>query len=243
MAERNKVYFASDVHLGLIKTDPEEREDRFVAWLKSIRREDTKALYLLGDIWDFWYEYRDVLPRIGTRVVSELIQMMDEGVEVYFMPGNHDIWCYSYFESIGIKKIKQPYTVVIDGKTFLLGHGDLLGGSEWKYRNMMKLFHSRFFQKLFSTLHPWLAFRIGLDWSSSSRRRHGGYKFRGAEEPLYKFCVAECAGKNIDYCIFGHFHDSVDMTLPEGERLIVLKDWIGGGVHYACFDGEELSIF
>ena len=100
MAERTKVYFTSDVHLGLGTADPAEREERFVRWLKSIQA-DAKALYLLGDIWDFWYEYRDVVPKEGARVLAQLINLMDNGVEVWFMPGNHDIWCYSFFESLG----------------------------------------------------------------------------------------------------------------------------------------------
>ena len=103
---------------------------------------------------------------------------------------------------------------------------------------MLRIFHSRVCQVLFSGLHPWLAFRFGTDWSNSNRRKHGGYKFKGESEPLYKFCM----DKQADYFIFGHFHDAVDLALPSGGRLIVLKDWIAGGVHYACFDGEDLSV-
>ncbi|MBQ9310091.1 MAG: UDP-2,3-diacylglucosamine diphosphatase [Bacteroidales bacterium] len=239
---RNKVYFVADVHLGLKAGDPAGRERRFVSWLKSLPVQETSALYLLGDIWDFWYEYRDVVPREGTRVIAELIRLMDEGVEVVFFPGNHDIWCYNYFESLGIRKLQQPQRVEIGGRRFLLGHGDALGGAAFGYRIMLWAFHNRVLQKLFSTLHPWFAFRFGTDWSNSNRRKHGGYKFRGAEEPLYKFCVEQCAAQPADYCIFGHFHDSVDLTLPGGERLIVLKDWIGGGEHFACFDGETLAV-
>ena len=242
MEGRNKVYFVSDVHLGLKVGDPDEREKRFVGWLKSLPREETKTLYLLGDIWDFWYEYRDLIPRVGTLVLGQFMNLLDNGVEVVFVPGNHDYWCFSYFESIGIKKMMQPFTAHIGGKTFLLGHGDTLGGAKWNYRFMLKLFHCRFLQRCFSAVHPWLAFRAGLDWSGFSRRRHAGYVFKGESEPLYRFCVEQCSGKKIDYCMFGHFHDAVDMTLPGGERLIVLKDWMGGGEHFACFDGENLTV-
>ncbi|MCR5519634.1 MAG: metallophosphoesterase [Bacteroidales bacterium] len=240
--ERKYTYFVADIHLGLDANDPDGREERFVQWLRSIRTPETRTVYLLGDIWDFWYEYRDVIPRKGIRVVSELIQMMAEGIEVYFMPGNHDIWCYSFFESIGIKKIIQPQRVELSGKKFLLGHGDGLGGAKWGYRLMLGIFHNRFLQRCFSSLHPWLAFRFGFDWSHSNRRKHGGYKFRGEAEPLYKFCVEQTAKAPADWCIFGHFHDAVDMALPAGGRLIVLKDWIAGGVHYARFDGESLEV-
>ena len=141
--DRTKTYFVSDVHLGLKANDPAGREERFVQWLRSIRNPETKAVWLLGDIWDFWYEYRDVVPREGARVLSELIQMVSEGIEVYFVPGNHDIWCYSFFESLGIKKVIQPQAVSIGGKKFLLGHGDGLGGAKFGYRLMLRIFHSR----------------------------------------------------------------------------------------------------
>ena len=238
--ERTKTYFVADVHLGLKANDPAAREERFVQWLRSIRTPETKTLWLLGDIWDFWYEYRDVIPREGARVVSELIQMVSEGIEVCFVPGNHDIWCYSFFESVGIRKVTQPQEVRIGTKNFVLGHGDGLGGARPAYRLMLRIFHSRVCQVLFNQLHPWLAFRFGTDWSNSNRRKHGGYKFRGADEPLYRFCAGY--GRSVDYFIFGHFHDAVDMPLPSGGRLIVLKDWIDGGEHYACFDGNSLLI-
>ena len=237
--ERSKIYFVADVHLGLDANDPAAREERFVQWLRSIRTPETKSVWLLGDIWDFWYEYRDVIPREGVRVLSELIQMVSEGIEVVFMPGNHDIWCYSLFESLGIRKAEQTQLLEMDGKTFLLGHGDGLGGAKWGYRLMLKIFHSRTCQVLFNQLHPWLAYRFGTDWSNSNRRKHGGYKFRGADEPLYKFCL----DKQADYFIFGHFHDAVDMALPSGARLIVLKDWIGDPApHYAVWNGSALEI-
>ena len=167
---RTKTYFVADVHLGLKAGNPSEREDRFVQWLRSIRTAETKSLWLLGDIWDFWYEYRDVVPREGARVVSELIQMVAEGIEVNFIPGNHDIWCYSFFESLGIRKLQQPQVADIDGKSFLLGHGDALGGAKLGYRLMLRIFHSRVCQVLFNQLRPWIAFRFGTDWSNSNRR-------------------------------------------------------------------------
>ncbi len=239
--ERTKTYFTADVHLGLKAGDPAEREARFVNWLRSIRKQDTAALWLLGDIWDFWYEYRDVVPREGARVVSELIQMVSEGIEVYFIPGNHDIWCYSFFESLGIRKVEQPQAFSLGGKNFVVGHGDGLGGAKWGYRLMLRIFHSRVCQVLFNQLHPWLAYRFGTDWSNSNRRKHGGYKFKGEAEPLYRFCE-EYPAPAPDFFIFGHFHDAVDLPIPSGGRLIVLKDWIAGGEHYACFDGNSLLI-
>ena len=229
---RNLTYFASDVHLGLRVSDPADREARFVAFLKAIPTAETEALYLLGDIWDFWYEYQDVVPKGYVRVFAALTDLMDAGVKVYFFPGNHDIWAYSYFEELGMVKLAQPYVTEIGGKTFCLGHGDGLGPVDRGYRILRRIFHSRFLQACFSTLHPWFAFRLGNGWSRDSRLGKSiGYTFKGEEEPLYKFCVdfnakRASAGKSpVDFFLFGHYHCAVD--LPVGDaRLLLLQDWI-----------------
>ena len=242
MAGREGVYFVSDVHLGLRTADPQEREERFLAFLNGIPCEQTRALYLLGDIWDFWYEYRDVVPRIGMRVVARLISLMDAGVQVHFCPGNHDIWTFSFFESLGMKKISQPHYVDIGGKTFCLGHGDTLGGCPRTYAFMLKIFRCRPIQRVFSTLHPWIAFRFGLGWSKSNRRSHKPYEFRGEQEPLYRFCTERAALRKADYYVFGHFHCRVDMPLPDGSRLYVLKDWMDGGMPHGYFNGSSFEL-
>ena len=228
MAERKLVYFVSDVHLGLDVNDPAGREARFVRFLRSIPKDETLALYMLGDIWDFWYEYRDVVPKGYVRVFSTLMDLMDAGVKVYFFPGNHDIWCYRYFKEMGIVILEQPYLVRLGGKVFCLGHGDGLGPGDYSYKAMRRFFHNRICQKLFSSLvHPTLAFKIGKGWSRKSRlARNEEYFFRGQYEPLYKFAVRFSQNQKVDYFIFGHFHTKVDMMLPSGARLIVLKDWV-----------------
>ena len=237
--ERKKVYFVADVHLGLDANDPKAREERFVQWLRSVRTPETKAVWLLGDIWDFWYEYRDLIPREAARVTAQIINLVDDSIEVYYIPGNHDIWLYSFWQNMGVKVLPQPQDLELDGQHFTVGHGDGLGGAKFGYRLMLKIFHSRVCQVLFNQLHPWLAYRFGTDWSNNNRRKHGGYHFQGEKEPLYKFCVA----KENAVFIFGHFHDAVDMPLPTGSRLIVLKDWIGDTApHFACWDGKTLSV-
>lgn len=232
-------YFVSDVHLGLQVAEPEAREDRFVSFLKGLPQE-TEALYMLGDIWDFWYEYRDVVPKGYVRVFAALMELMDRGVNVYFFQGNHDIWTYSYFESLGMKRLVQPCKVEIAGKVFCLGHGDGLGPTPFGYRCIKSIFNCRFLQVLFSTLHPWIAYRIGNVWSKNSRLSHREeYVFRGKEEPLYKF-ASDCLKKDkIDFFIFGHYHSSADETLSGGARLLLLKDWIYSSP-YICFDGSDI---
>lgn len=242
MAERNEYYFVSDVHLGLDLNDPADREARFVSFIKGIPREKAATLFMLGDIWDFWYEYRDVVPRCGTRVIAALVDLMDSGVQVWFCPGNHDIWCYSYFESLGMRRFDQPFYTELGGKRFCLGHGDALGGAGRGYSFMLKVFHNKVLQKMFSTLHPWIAFRIGLGLSNSNRRTHEPYHFRGADEPLYKFALSESGRREVDYFVFGHFHDAVDLVLPTGSRLIVLKDWMDGGEPFGRFSPEGFEL-
>ena len=228
---RTLVYFAADVHLGYAGADPAEREERFLSFLRGIPR-DALALYLLGDIWDFWYEYRDVVPREGARVVAELVALVNAGVEVYFFSGNHDIWTYSFFSNLGMHKFDGVQTLRIGEKTFCLGHGDDIGNGRGTYGFMLKVFRSRFAQALFSTLHPWVAYRLALGWSGGKRRSRGAYVFRGQEEPLYRFAAAQKA----DFCIFGHYHCNVDIPLDGGGRLVILGDWISGGQPHAEFD-------
>ena len=236
MKEKHLTYFVSDVHLGLQVADPCDRERRFAGFLRSLP-EETDALYLLGDIWDFWYEYRDVVPKGYVRVLAALQELMDRGVKVYFFQGNHDVWTYSYFEELGMIKLVQPYVVEIEGRRFCLGHGDGLGPVPSGYRFLRGLFHNRPAQVLFSTLHPWFAFRLGNGWSKKNRLAHDvKYEFRGESEPLYKFALDFADKNNIDFFIFGHYHCPVDMTMPSGARFMILKDWIASSP-YLCFDG------
>ena len=239
MPERNLVYFVSDVHLGLDVNDPADREARFVSFLESVPKDTTLALYMLGDIWDFWYEYRDVVPKGYVKVFSALMDLIGSGVKVYFFQGNHDIWCYHYFADMGIEILQQPYTTEIGGRVFCLGHGDGLGPGHFWYKVMRWSFRNKVCQCLFSSLlHPTVAFRIGKGWSKKSRvARNEEYVFKGEEEPLYKFAQDFSTKKHVDCFIFGHFHTAVDMTLPSGSRLFVLKDWMQPqSVNFIVFD-------
>lgn len=233
-----KTFFVSDVHLGLQVGDPADRERRFVDFLQGLPA-DTSAVYMLGDIWDFWYEYRDVVPKGYIRVFAALTALMDRGVKVYFFQGNHDVWTYSYFEELGMIRLEQPCVVEIAEKKFCIGHGDGLGPVPFGYRFLRGIFHNRVLQFLFSMLHPWIAFRFGNGWSRHNRLTHDReYEFRGASEPLYKFAEDFSTSRKIDYFIFGHYHDSVDMTLPSGSRFLVLKDWINTSP-YICYDSDS----
>ncbi len=237
MADRKLAYFVADTHLGLDFKDSVGRERRFVDFLRGIDPAQTRSLYLLGDIFDFWYEYRDVVPKGYSRVFAALIDLMDAGVEVWFFTGNHDVWAYHYFEELGMRRLEQPAVVEIGGKTFCLGHGDALGGSTCGYRFMRWVFHNRALQWLFSLLHPWFAFRIGYGWSEGQRKSHKTkYVFKGEKEPLYKFAAGFTPTP--DFFVFGHFHSKIDTVLPSGARFFVLDDWFDGS-NYIVFDGSD----
>ena len=233
-------YFVSDVHLGLQVADPADRERRFVDFLLSLPKE-TEALYLLGDIWDFWYEYKHVVPKGYVRVLSALQGLMDRGVSVYFFQGNHDVWTYSYFEELGMKKLVQPHVVEIGGKRFCLGHGDGLGPVPIGYRFLRGIFHCRVTQFMFSLLHPYVAFGLGNGWSKNNRLSHDQeYVFRGEDEPLVEFAERFAVENQIDYFVFGHYHADVRMTLKSGAELLILKDWISSSP-YLYFSGIGIS--
>lgn len=230
-------YFVSDVHLGLDFNDPADREQRFVDFLKGLSAETTSALYLLGDIWDFWYEYHDVVPKGYARVFAQFIRLIDEGVDVYFFKGNHDMWTFGYLESLGIKVLEQPYYTEIDGQTFCLGHGDGLGDVPRSYTWMHALFNSRVAQGLLSLLHPRITFWIGRNWSGVKRKsRKHRYHFKGEREPLYHFANAVSARRHVDYFIFGHYHSLTDMPVENGGRLLILDDWLDES-NYLYFGG------
>lgn len=237
MEKRSLTYFVSDVHLGLDVKDAAGREKRFVEFLKGIPAEKTEALYMLGDIWDFWYEYRDVVPKGYARVFEALLSLMDAGVKVYFLPGNHDIWCYRYFESLGMKVVRDRYLVTsIGGKTFCLSHGDGLGRGMTIYKIMYHIFHSRFFQTLLGAVPPRITFAVGHSWSKRSRlAKNTKYEFRGEAEPLYGWAEKLSRTTRVDVFIFGHYHCSYEGELPGGARMVILKDWMDGSP-YLTFD-------
>lgn len=243
MLDKKLYYFVSDVHLGLRAVDSSAVERRFLSFLKNIPS-NTKALYLLGDIFDFWYEYKYVIPRGYTRVLGALAELVDRGVKVYFFKGNHDVWAYDYFEKeIGMVMLEQPFVVDIQGKKFCLGHGDGLGYTPFGFRLIRWAFHNRFLQTLFSSIHPRWAFALGYGWSKNTRLAKtdgtgkSQYVFKGTEEPIYKYALNY--PEKIDYFIFGHFHFPTEVSLPQGAKMYILGDWLNGCDHIV-FDGESV---
>lgn len=250
MKEKNLYYFVSDVHLGLKTKDAKEHEAKFVSFLDSLPP-NTKALYLLGDIFDFWYEYKYVIPSGHTRALGRLAQLVDSGVEIFFFKGNHDLWAYDYFQrEIGMIILPQPSLVEIEGTRFCLGHGDGLGKVSLGFKFIRWMFYNRFLQLLFSAIHPRWALGIGYSWSGHSavkrRKNKKQYKFQREDTPIYKFAnnygtsLSLASEKAVDYYVFGHYHAATQMEIPSGGKMIILGSWIGEPA-YLVFDGESLS--
>lgn len=240
-----KTYFASDFHLGLKSDIPHrERERKIIRWLNSIT-EDCKELYLLGDTFDFWYEYRKVVPRGHIRLLAKLAEMTERGIPIHMFTGNHDMWMFGYLEEeIGVSIYKQPIIAQIKDKKFYLGHGDGLGPGDHGYKMIKKIFSNRINQWLFAFIHPNVGIKLMQLSSQKSRESElDAPDFLGPEkEWLIKYCEMKIKELDIDYFIFGHRHLPIDYTLSNGKsRYINTGDWIKH-FSYAVFDGNQLEL-
>jgi len=241
----SKTYFASDFHLGMdARLSSRDRERQIVRWLDGISK-DADALYLVGDIFDFWFEYRAVVPRGFVRLLGKLAELVDDGVPLHIFTGNHDMWMGSYFEDeLGIEVNRQPITTTIGGKRFLIGHGDGLGPGDHGYKFIKKIFASSVSQWLYGRLHPNLAFGIADFWSSKSRESaEKKDQWHGAEkEWLVQYAQEEVKKRDIDYFVFGHRHLPIDCTLQNGvSKYMNLGDWLNYN-SYGVFDGQRMEI-
>jgi UDP-2,3-diacylglucosamine hydrolase len=241
-----KIYFASDMHLGSTAVEhPKITEKRFVRWLDSIREEAT-ALYLLGDIFDFWFEYKKVVPRGFTRFLGKIAEMHDNGTEIHFFIGNHDIWMFDYFpEEVGAIIHREPLTVDLLGKKFYLAHGDGLGDNSRSFKLIRSIFHNRICQILFARVPSRWGIGFAHQWSKHNRDKDlkNPVSYLGEEkEHLVLYAKAYIREHpDIDYLIFGHRHILLDLMLNRKTRMIILGDWMHY-FSYAVFDGKELSL-
>lgn len=242
MADNGKIYFSSDFHLGLpAGSSPVDREKKVVRWLNSIAG-DAKEIYLLGDIFDFWWEYKLVVPRGFTRFLGTISHITDSGIPVHFFTGNHDMWVTDYLSTeCGMIIHTSPVTIVFNEKRFHLAHGEGLGTLDTGYRILLSIFHNKPLQAMYSALHPSIGIGIGHKWSLSSRLAKGISKeFAGEEkEDLIRYARTVLKYERIDYFIFGHRHLGMNYKLNEESEIIFLGDWIKHG-SYASWDGKTL---
>ena len=240
-----KVYFASDNHLGAPNNKASlPREKKFVAWLDSIKA-DAAALYLMGDLFDFWMEYKTVVPKGFTRTLGKLAELSDEGIPITYFVGNHDLWMNGYFEEeLNIPVFHHPKRIVINGFSFFIGHGDGLGPGDKGFKRMKKVFTNTFCQWLFRWLHPDLGVRLGQYLSVNNKMISGDEdaKFLGEDkEWLVQYCKRKLETQHSDYFVFGHRHLPLEIALNENSTYINLGDWIHYFT-YAEFDGKQLAL-
>jgi len=261
-----KIYFASDFHLGIPdRIQSLEREKKLVAWLE-MARQDAAEIYLMGDLFDFWFEYKHAVPRGYSRLLGKLAEITDGGcriqdpdsriphpasaIPIHLFRGNHDMWAFDYLqEEIGIQLHRDPEFRTFNGKNFYLAHGDGLGPGDHGYKFIKKIFASRVNQWFFRMIHPDLGISIALFWSRKSR--HAAIKKEKTEEERnlrlinerIKFHSEELIKQHpeLDYLVYGHYHYPVETHLTEKAVQVVLGDWLTHFT-YAVFDGEKLAL-
>ncbi len=224
-------YFASDMHLGLTyRMSSLERERMVVRWLDEVSA-DARAIFLVGDVFDFWFEWKRVIPRGFSRLLGKFSELTDRGIRIHFFTGNHDLWAYEYLhDECGLTLHHRAEVFELYGKEVFVAHGDnLYLKKPLGIRVMNHFFYSRrFWHKIFSVVvHPNQAMRFGLWWSNKSRKsKRISHYFAGEEEYLIQYARQYSRCVAVDYFIFGHLHTAVDYDMGDGRRTIVLGEWI-----------------
>lgn len=244
------IYFASDFHFGIPSwksASSKDRESRVFRWLNTISEDkDLKALYLVGDIFDFWFDYHTVVPKGFVRILGKLAELSDRGVELHLFTGNHDVWFFDYFEKeLNANIHRNPIEIKIADKSFFIAHGDGLGPGDYGYKFIKKIFRNPFCQWLFRWLHPDIGVAFANFFSKTSRASQDASRpFLGEDKEWLIIFANEKLKKSphIDYFIFGHRHLAQDLVLKDGKsRYINLGHWFGEG-NYGVFDGQELHL-
>lgn len=243
--KEKKIYFTSDHHFGApSKKASKAREKKFVAWLDNIKK-DAEVLFILGDLFDFWFEYKHVIPKGFTRVLGKLAELSDQGIEIHFFTGNHDMWMHNYFEvELSIVVYNKPQEFELNGKLFLIGHGDGLGPHDKGYKRLKKVFSNPFFKSLYRWIHPDLGVRFAQYLSQKNKLISGSndLKFEGNEsEWLTQYARRKLEHSHYDYFLFGHRHLPLEVPLNQKSTYFNLGDWITH-FSYGVFDGQIFKL-
>tara|TARA_B100001146_G_C16144645_1_gene418337 strand:+ start:100 stop:852 length:753 start_codon:yes stop_codon:yes gene_type:complete len=245
LTQGKKIYFASDNHLGAPNLEESlVREKKFVSWLDTIKK-DAEAIFLVGDIFDFWFEYSEVVPKGFTRTLGKLAEISDAGIPIHYFAGNHDMWLIDYFQKeLNLTVYNKPKVFIINDKKFFVGHGDGLGPGDKSFKIMKKIFKNPFFNWCFRCVHPDLGIKIGKYLSNKNRLKSSleDLRFNGNEnEWLTKYCKEKLKNKHYDYFVFGHRHIPLEIKLSPNSTYINLGDWITH-FSYAVFDGRQVLL-
>jgi UDP-2,3-diacylglucosamine hydrolase len=243
--EGKKIYFSSDNHLGAPTYEASlPREKKFVKWLDTIK-DDAAAIFLLGDLFDFWFEYKQVVPKGFVRVLGKLAELRDRGIPIYFFVGNHDLWMRDYFEKeLNIQVYHKPEVFRLNGKKFFIGHGDGLGPGDKGYKRMKKVFTNSFCKWLFRWVHPDIGVRLAKHLSVKNKLISGSedVKFLGEDnEWLVQYAKRKLEYAHYDYFVFGHRHFPMEINVGKNSTYFNLGDWIDYYT-YGVFDGENFRL-
>lgn len=243
--DSKKIYFISDFHLGSPNyEDSIEREKRIVRFLDDAKS-DAVVIFIIGDFFDFWYEYKNVVPKGYVRILGKLAELTDSGILIYFFVGNHDMWMSGYFEKeLNIPVYYDAKEFEFNGKKFLIGHGDGLGPGDHKYKFLKKIFRNPIAKAFFGAIHHSWGISLANYFSRKSREATGGVdeQFLGEDkEFLIVYCRDVLKKKHYDYFIFGHRHLPLDFKLNENSAYINTGEWIKNN-SYAVFDGQKVSL-
>jgi len=245
LENKQKIYFIGDSHLGVPNYETSlEREKLMVKWLDEVKKDATE-IYLLGDIFDFWFEYKTVVPKGFVRLLGKLAELSDAGIILNYFTGNHDMWIYDYFsKELNANIYKNPIQKTYGNYKFYIGHGDGLGPDDHGYKFIKKVFSNRFNQWLFARLHPNFGIGLALYFSRKSRVANGNTDevFLGEEnERLIVYAKEILQQEHFDFFIFGHRHFPLDIKIAEHSRYLNIGDWVKN-FSYIEFDGEKLSL-
>ncbi len=245
IVSKDKIYFASDQHFGAPDAASSRvREALFINWLDSIKH-DAKILFLLGDLFDFWFEYKKVVPKGFIRVLGKIAELKDSGVDIHFFVGNHDLWMDDYFETeLNIPVYHKPQVFTFNNKVFYIGHGDGLGPGDNGYKRMKKVFTNPFSKWLFRWLHPDIGVRLAQYLSTQNKLISGeeDVVFLGEDkEWLVQFAKTLLQDKHYDYFVFGHRHLPMEIKLNDTSTYINLGDWVAHFT-YAVFNGKNIEL-
>lgn len=242
---KQKIYFASDFHLGVPDYETSLlREKRIVKWLDEIKQ-DAAEIYLMGDVFDFWFEYKSVAPKGFVRLLGKLAEISDSGTPIHLFTGNHDMWMFDYLpKELGISIHRDTLVKEFNGKRFFMGHGDGLGKGDHGYKLIKKIFSNSFCQWLFARFHPNFGMGLANFWSKKSRISNGtkDETFSGNEkEWLFAFSTELLKKEHFDFFVFGHRHLPLDIKLNKKSRYLNLGEWVNY-CSYAVFDGEDMEL-
>jgi len=230
LAPPQKIYFASDFHLGVPSyQESRRREDAILSWLDFVRQ-DAAAVFLLGDLFDFWFEYKYVVPKGFVRFLGKLASLRDQEIPVFLFTGNHDMWMFDYLkQELNVPIVRQPVSLLINGQLVHVGHGDGLGGGEQSFKFLKRVFQSPWSRKIFAAIHPRWGMGLAHRWSRQSRKNNlkRDESFQGKEnELIYQYCRDKEKYQHHDYYIFGHRHLALQLSINEHSRYFNLGEWL-----------------